>query len=120
MPRSSSSSKSSFKSKPSIHTSKVPVSTASFTPVVPYHTTSAPTLGQSIKEGFGFGIGTSIARNIVDRAFGNSSHTQKTSDPSSTPITSVNPIQSVEHQQYEQCIKEGGEKDICEQYLRSN
>ena len=30
---------------------------------------ATPTLGQTIKEGFGFGIGTSIARNMVDRIF---------------------------------------------------
>jgi hypothetical protein len=29
-----------------------------------------PTLGQSMKEGFGLGVGLSVARNVVDRAFG--------------------------------------------------
>jgi len=30
----------------------------------------APSLGQSMKEGFGLGIGMSVARNIVDRVMG--------------------------------------------------
>ncbi len=30
----------------------------------------APTLGQSMKEGFGLGVGMSVARNLVDGWFG--------------------------------------------------
>lgn len=30
---------------------------------------SAPTFGQTLKEGFGFGAGAAVARNVVDRMF---------------------------------------------------
>jgi hypothetical protein len=39
------------------------------TPTSVTHHVEQPTLGQSIKQGFGFGVGTSIARNVVDRMF---------------------------------------------------
>ena len=59
------------------------------------------TLGQSVKEGFGFGIGSSIARNMVDRVFGSFS----------SPKSSLTKLT-----EYTQCIQEGGTEEVCKQY----
>ena len=37
-------------------------------------TESQPTFASTMLQGFGFGIGTSVARNVVDRAFDSSSN----------------------------------------------
>ncbi len=75
--------------------------------------------GQSIKEGFSFGFGASIARNVVDRWFGTStspvtppiSHVAKPviSTPSKTPLE--------EQIAYQQCLKDGGDHEKCKDYL---
>ena len=59
-----------------------------------------PTLGQSIKEGFGWGIGTSIAR----RLFG----------PSETPSETVRVVHT--NEAYTKCLEEKGSKEECEKY----
>ena len=77
MPRSSSSSRSSgsrsfstFRpTKPSLPPPAPVIHRPSPPPAI-YTPTPVPTLGQAIKEGFGLGIGMSVARNVVDRAFG--------------------------------------------------
>ena len=90
MPRSNSSKK----TVPLVYTSpKTPIA-------IPPIKFQQPTLLQSVKEGFGFGVGSSIARNMIDRAFGSFSE-QK-------PI-----IKSTE---YTQCIQEGGTQEVCKQY----
>jgi hypothetical protein len=69
-----------------------------------------------MKQGFGWGIGTSIARNI----FG--------PDPTVSPIvppapSSVVPVQTTTSQElvgqpaYTQCRKEGGDHEACKQYI---
>ena len=60
-----------------------------------------PSLLHTVKEGFGFGIGSSIARNMVDRVFGSFS----SSKSSLTKLT-----------EYTQCIQEGGNEEVCKQY----
>ena len=81
MPRSDSSKK-----------TKVFVYTSPKTPIAMH-----PTLVQSVKEGFGLGIGVSIARNMVDRVFG-------------LPSVKTTLINSRE---YTQCIQEGGNEEVC-------
>lgn len=75
------------------------------TPIaIPPVGTQQPTLLQSVKEGFGFGIGASIARNIVDRAFG----------PVDKSLTEKKPL--IKSKEYMQCMDEGGNEDSCKQY----
>ena len=71
MPRSSSSSGARSYSTHSKVSKVIPAAPAP----APFHATpptlsvERPTLGQSMKEGFGVGIGMSVARNLVDRWF---------------------------------------------------
>jgi len=74
------------------------------TPVAIPLGTQQLTLGQTIKEGFGFGIGSSIARNIVDRAFG----------PVDKSLTEKKPL--IKSKEYMQCMDEGGNDEVCKQY----
>lgn len=49
-------------------------------PIMPSHpsvSVGTPSFTQSVKEGFSFGLGASVARNVVDRMF---------SGPSKTPV----------------------------------
>ena len=83
-----------IKIKPFVYTSpKTPVA-------IPPVRTQQPTLGQTVKEGFGFGLGASVARNIVDRMFG---------------LPSVAKV-STKSTEYTQCIQEGGTEEVCKQY----
>lgn len=73
MPRSSNSSRpfSSFRQTTPQIAARPPVpSLPRPTPAPLQITAPQPTLGQSMKEGFGLGVGMSVARNVVDRAFG--------------------------------------------------
>ena len=127
MPRSTSSSasssrKSSFSSRPSSHGSSASLSRP-VTPNVPKAPHPTPvgspalqpiqvdhsrTLGQSIKDGFGFGIGSAFAHRI----FGGSAkvehvHTQTTQ----TQTQNQNP-------EYAQCLKESNQNyDACKHLL---
>lgn len=68
---------------------------------------------QSMKQGFGWGIGSSIARNMFVPA------------PTVSPIvpptpSSVVPVSTTTTQEqpaYNQCRKEGGDHEACKQYL---
>jgi len=53
-----------------------------------------PSLGQSIKEGFGLGVGISVGKNIVDGVF----------NMFSTPKSS-NPSENNKVAEYEKCLK---------------
>lgn len=65
---------------------------------MPTHPTypTQPTIGQSIKEGFGWGIGTSIAR----RLFG--------------PSETVRVVHT--NEAYTKCLEEKGSKEECQQF----
>lgn len=70
-----------------------------------------PSFGQSVKEGFSFGFGTSIARNVVDRWFG-------TPNPVTTPVISTPSKTPLEDQlAYQQCLKDGGDYEKCKDYI---
>ena len=101
MPRSHNSSKPAFLSKPPMRPPPI------MGPIMPTQSSTVssgtPSFTQSVKEGFSFGLGASVARNVVDRMFGGSS---------TTPITHhVGPVtQTVEQkscsdllQQYNTC-----------------
>ena len=66
----------------------------------------APTLGQSMKEGFGLGVGMSIARNVVDRAFGTVlPGVAPVSAPAPAPAAAVasQPIPTLDSVLYDMC-----------------
>ncbi len=67
---------------------------------------------QSVKQGFGWGIGTNIARNL----FGGPSVSPIV--PSSASSAVPVPVQeSTKTPEYTQCLKEGGDHEACKQYL---
>lgn len=116
MPRSSGSS---FKSSSRSSSSSTPTRSVSSVPSVPKYQPSpvaytTPTLGQSMKEGFGLGVGASIARNVVDRAFGAFTSTTPTTSTTSTSsqISSHVPVQE-NTKLYEQCIENGATEEFC-------
>lgn len=70
----------------------------------------------SMKQGFGWGIGTSIARNM----FGGAPTVSPIVPPASSSTVSV-PIHTAQEIQnqpaYTQCRQEGGDHEACKQYL---
>lgn len=75
---------------------------------------SNPSFMQTVKEGFSFGIGASIARNVVDRIFGST-----TSTPRIDPPATVDPKPVIGENQhlYHKCIQDGGKHETCKDYL---
>jgi hypothetical protein len=74
-------------------------------------TVKPPSFGQSVKEGFSFGFGASIARNVVDSWFG-------TPKPVvSTPVTTPSNTSLGEQLAYQQCLKDGGDHEKCKDYI---
>jgi hypothetical protein len=111
--------------------SSVLMSRTSYTgPLMPRPTpmqTSSPSFMQTVKEGVSFGVGTSIARNLVDRVFGTNS-TVSAAPPVATapPVVSVPPqpvavdsMKSIAADQllYHKCMQDGGKHEICKDYL---
>ncbi len=84
---------------------------------------SSPSFMQTVKEGFSFGVGASIARNIVDRVFGSSS--PPVPSPPAAPAIPSMPVQPVEpkvkigedQHLYHKCIQDGGKHETCKDYL---
>ena len=125
MPRVSSgfkSSSSNSSSRPKIHTT-VSSKPNPVTSVAPYHPPSvpavfqptAPTFFQSAKEGFGLGVGASIARNIVDRAFGAATSVASVA-PAGAAVVSSQPLKhEFNTKLYEQCIQNGATEEFCRQ-----
>jgi hypothetical protein len=73
------------------------------TPAPVRHVTPAPTIGQSIKDGFGVGIGVSLANRLVSGIFGPPTiQTQQTVIQKNMPTA------------FEQCIAENrGDVAVC-------
>ena len=68
----------------------------------------APTLGQSVKQGFGMGVGMEAGRSLVGSLFGTSKPTQ-IQEPSLVPQT--NPT-------YERCLEWNKQNpDVCKPFL---
>ena len=78
-----------------------------------------PSFGQSVKEGFSFGIGTSLARNLVDGLFWNKPAPTVVAAPPVTPPTNLGPNKAPLEQQlaYQQCLKDGGDHEKCKDYM---
>lgn len=69
--------------------------------------TPGPTLGQSIKDGFGFGLGSAIAHRIIGPSPDVVQH-QQTSNPEPTQLSP----------EYIRCLKESfNDVEICKEYL---
>jgi hypothetical protein len=124
MPRVSSSSRPSFRSSSPSRSSSS--SSKPMSSVVPHHSSSVPAIAQvkppsflqSAKEGFGLGFGASIARNIVDRAFGTA--TAAASAASAIPVAAPKHVASYDVKLYEQCIQNGATEEFCRQIAVSN
>ena len=72
MPRNSKATYSFHPTTPTIFEKKNGFSSSSIAPAAaaaPVSTASAPSFGQTLKEGFAFGAGSSIARTMIDSAF---------------------------------------------------
>jgi hypothetical protein len=91
-----------------------PVASPPPSQLTPLEVKSKTGLFQSIKEGFGFGVGTHIAHKV----FGPSAPAETSGQP--TPLPNVPPSQekqktvSTDHV-YNQCILEGGTETFCRQ-----
>lgn len=83
---------------------------------------SSPSFMQSLKDGFSFGAGASIARNMVDRMFGSNT---PVASPPVTSVPPIVPVQPVEYNPkigedqhlYHKCIQDGGKHETCKDYL---
>jgi hypothetical protein len=103
MPRSSSP-----RSKSS--TSHLPVPKPKPSSVVPFHPTvptTSPTLGQSMKDGFGLGLGSGIGHMVINRMFGPSYPVH----PQPPPQNSQKEPCEFERKVFENCILNKGE--VC-------
>ena len=68
-----------------------------------------PSLGQTMKEGFGFGVGVSLAQNAVNNAI----------NLFSAPKTS-NPVENTKQTEYEKCMKySSNDTDLCKILLNN-
>jgi hypothetical protein len=92
-----------------------------YQPAVISQKSASPSFGQALKQGFGFGLGNSIANFFMGSLF---------SSNKTYPITTIEPdvqasrsigasaTQDMSGQiEYLQCIKEGGTEEICKQYM---
>jgi len=108
MPRTSSSShRSPVKSFP-VYTAPKALPTPAPAPYIPPQSSvqtvqmQAPGVWDSVKQGFGWGVGTSIARSF----FGPSeSKSSTSSNPTSTPLTQQNPRCQEHENAFQTCIK---------------
>jgi hypothetical protein len=82
--------------------------------------------GQTMKEGFAFGIGSAIAQKAIGTIFGSHSSPSSLESFSSTVeqdtkiLDSMNTVTSqdrIDQVEYIQCIKEGGTHDSCKQFM---
>lgn len=110
MPRSHSNSRSApakFTSKPTAAVQKpVPQSLPAVSTVG-----QGPSFGQTLKEGFAFGVGSSVARNVVDRMFSPSAPTE------TKPIPKEEKSQPVNHD-FVLCMQESkGDYESCKQFM---
>ena len=95
----------------------VPTSFQYTGPVIPKTTASTgQSFGQVVKEGFGFGIGAAVARQMVEKLIGGGSQ-QVTTVKKEDGITSSS-ITDSQRILYNQCIIEGGIHDLCKDILQ--
>lgn len=103
-------------------THPVPTSFQITGPILPRpvnHAPAAASFGQIFKEGLGFGVGSAVAKQLVDRVFGSVG-----SSPSApVPVKKEDPIMSPvltddQRLMYNQCILEGGTHSHCKEILQ--
>jgi hypothetical protein len=81
-----------------------------------------PPLGQTMKEGFAFGVGSSVANSLI-RSFLGSPPSVQQIQPIDTTVQSARFIGASSTQdmsgqiEYLQCMKEGGTEEVCKQYM---
>lgn len=72
-----------------------------------------PSLGQTMKEGFGLGLGMSVAQHAVNGAMNGAMNLF------SAPKTS-NPVENTKVQEYEKCMKySSNDTDLCKTFLNN-
>ena len=107
---------------PQTHSVQSAIPRMSYTgPLMPRPTSvesSNPSFMQTVKQGFSFGVGTSLARNVVDSIFGSSgpSVPSNTPVPVSAPVkpptvVSIEPI-GEDQLLYHKCMQEGDSKSL--------
>ncbi len=82
----------------------VPKKSLPLPPPVVYMAPPVPTLGQSIKDGFAFGIGSSIARNMVDSVSNTLGNAFRQSPEAPRPFTTETLPQGSMGALYKQCL----------------
>jgi hypothetical protein len=95
------------------------MSLPSGSPSIAAATPSAPSFGQIIKEGFAFGIGSSIAQRLFgpSRQIVPQTPAQTPLETASTNSVSKNIKDMTDQVMYHQCILEGGTEETCKQYI---
>ncbi len=97
-----------------------PTSPPMFVPTTP-SVSQPPSFTQTMKEGFAFGTGTAIARNIVDRVMApNPSSTQPTPQPTTQPTTQppkVSPTCETLYNEFDRCVRERIPEESCQASL---
>ncbi|NBT46923.1 MAG: hypothetical protein EBT07_03765 [Actinobacteria bacterium] len=84
---------------------------ASIPATKPTPTPPLATFGQTVKEGLAFGIGQSVAHNVIGSMF----RTVTTVTTAAAPVAAV---AVTEKPEYTQCMKESfGDKELCKQFL---
>jgi len=72
-----------------------------------------PSLGQSMKEGFGLGIGMSVARNIVDRVMGPAQAQQAPAQAQQAPVAPpATPLT-----EFKKCMEYKADYESCKIHL---
>ena len=76
--------------------------------------------GQTLKDGFGFGIGASIARHIVEKLIGGDlTQEQQTNSIVKKGDTITSPVLTDSQRiLYNQCMIEGGIHELCKENLQ--
>ena len=82
------------------------------TSVKPFQSSAAPTqyqgpsFGQAVKDGIAYGVGSSIAHNVIGRMFSAPAYTPRESQP--TPATKPTEACGVERNCFENCLLREG------------
>jgi len=92
----------------------------------PFVTSQRPSFGQTVKEGFAFGVGSSVANSLVRSFLGSALTTPSQSlhpNPTDPIVQSARSVGASSTQdmsgqvEYLQCMKEGGTEEVCKQYM---
>jgi len=83
-----------------------PAKPASGVQNIPFVVVPKPSLGNSMKEGFGLGIGMSVARNIVDRVMGPAQQAPAQQAPAQQALT-----------EFKKCMQKNDDYEVCRIHL---